>query len=156
MLKPAVARYQESTQGIAFRGDAAFAEPEMYDYLESEGIEYTIRIPVNQILQAETAHVLWRPVGRPAHYVQRVHKSFRHKAASWLRPRRVVAKVEWHPGERFPRVGFIVTNLRCKSTNVVAFYNKRGTCEQWMIEWKRTSKGRRLSCRSFDANAVRL
>ena len=26
-------------------------------------------------------------------------------------PRRVVAKVEWHPGELYPRVGFIVTNM---------------------------------------------
>ncbi len=28
-----------------------------------------------------------------------------------VRPRRVVAKVEWHPGELHSRVGFIVTNL---------------------------------------------
>ena len=26
-------------------------------------------------------------------------------------PRRVIAKVEWHPGELYPRVGFIVTNM---------------------------------------------
>jgi hypothetical protein len=40
--------------------------------------------------------------------VQRFYKSFRYKAASWSHPRRVVAKVEWHPSELFPRVGFIV------------------------------------------------
>ena len=42
----------------------------------------------------------------------------------------VVAKVEWHPGELYPRVGFIVTNIVRPAENVVAFYNKRGTCEQ--------------------------
>ena len=35
------------------------------------------------------------------------------KMQSWLRhlARRMVAKVEHHSGELFPRVGFIVTNL---------------------------------------------
>ena len=156
VLKPVVARYRARANSIAFRGDAAFAQPNMYEYLESEGIEYAIRLPSNQILQAEIGHLLKRPVGRPAHYVQRFYKSFRYRAASWAHPRRVVAKVEWHFGELFPRVGFIVTNLHRKSKNVVDFYNKRGTCEQWIKEWKGALKGTRLSCRSFNANAVRL
>ena len=41
-----------------------------------------------------------------------------------------VAKVEFHYGELFPRVGFIVTNLGTSSRAVVRFYNKRGTAEQ--------------------------
>jgi len=40
-------------------------------------------------------------------YVRRFHASFHYQAQSWDRPRRVVAKVEWHPGELYPRVGFI-------------------------------------------------
>ena len=71
-------------------------------------------------------------------------------------PRRVVAKVEWHPGELYPRVGFIVTNMARPAENVVAFYNKRGTCGQWIKEGKGAIKWTRLSCRSFAANAVRL
>ena len=39
-------------------------------------------------------------------------------------------KVEWHPGELYPRVGFIVTNMSRPAKTAVAFYNKRGTCEQ--------------------------
>jgi hypothetical protein len=39
----------------------------------------------------------------------------------------VVAKVEHHAGELFPRIGFIVTNLTLPSRGVVRFYNKRGT-----------------------------
>ena len=71
-------------------------------------------------------------------------------------PRRVVAKVEWHPGELYPRVGFIVTNMSRPAERVVAFYNKRGTCEQWIKEGKNAIKWTRLSCCSFAANAVRL
>jgi Transposase DDE domain group 1 len=48
----------------------------------------------------------------------------------------VIAKVEWHPEELYPRVGFIVTNMSRPAERVVAFYNKRGTCEQWIKEGK--------------------
>jgi hypothetical protein len=72
------------------------------------------------------------------------------------KPRRVVAKVEWHPGELVPRVGFIVTNLSRPAERVVAFYNKRGTCEQRIKEGKGAIKWTRLSCRTFAPNAVRL
>jgi hypothetical protein len=52
-----------------------------------------------------------------------------YQAGSWNKPRRVVAKVEWHPGELYPRVGFIVTNLARPVERLVAFYNHRGTEE---------------------------
>jgi hypothetical protein len=68
----------------------------------------------------------------------------------------VIAKVEWYLGELYPRVGFIITNMSRPAKNVVAFYNKRGTCEQWIKEGKGAIKWTRLSCRSFAANAVRL
>jgi hypothetical protein len=70
--------------------------------------------------------------------------------------RRVIAKVEWHSGELYPRLGFIVTNMSRPTERVVAFYNKRGTCEQWIKEGKGAIKWTRLSCRTFAANAVRL
>jgi len=68
----------------------------------------------------------------------------------------VIAKVKWHPGELYPRVGFIVMNMSRPAERVVAFYNKRGTCEQWIKEGKGAIKWTRLSCRTFAANAVRL
>ncbi len=156
VLTPVVARYRRSATSIAFRGDAAFAQPNLYEFLEAEGIEYAIRLPANQILQARISNLLKRPVGRPPHHVQRLYKSFHYKAASWPHPRRVVAKVEWHDGELFPRVGFIVTNLSSSSKNIVGFYNKRGTAEQWIKEGKGAIKWTRLSCRSFNPNALRL
>lgn len=68
----------------------------------------------------------------------------------------MVAKVEWHQGELYPRVGFIVTNLSRPSERVVKFYNGRGTAEQWIKEGKNALRWTRLSCRTFGHNAVRL
>ena len=99
---------------------------------------------------------LTRPVGRPPKKPIVLYHSFRYQAASWEIPRRVVAKIEWHAGELFPRVGFIVTNLRWKSSNVVRFYNKRGRAEQWIKEGRYALKWTRLSCHDFVDNHVRL
>lgn len=88
--------------------------------------------------------------------VQRFPASFSYQAKSWSRKRRVVAKVEWHPGELYPRVGFIVTNLARPANRIVAFYNQRGTAEQWINEGKNALKWTRLSCSAMNANAVRL
>ena len=95
-------------------------------------------------------------VANEANEVRRFHANFTYQAGTWTKPRRVIAKVEWHPGELYPRVGFIVTNLSRPADRVVAFYNKRGTCEQWIKEGKGAIKWTRLSCRTFAANAVRL
>jgi hypothetical protein len=84
------------------------------------------------------------------------YKGFLHQAASWKTARRVVAKVEFHFGELFPRVGFIVTNLETDGRAVVRFYNKRGTAEQWIKEGKQAAKMTRLSCHRFRSNEVRL
>jgi hypothetical protein len=156
VLEPVVVRYRGTVKRLYFRGDAAFANPEMYEFLEAERIGYTIRLPTNSVLQRRIGYLLKRPVGRPPHEVRRYYASFTYQAQSWNRPRRVVAKVEWHPGQLYPTVGFIVTNLARPAERVVAFYNQRGTAEQWIKEGKGAIKWTRLSCRTFAANAVRL
>ena len=88
--------------------------------------------------------------------MQRFHASFRYQAGSWDKKRRVVAKVEWHPGELYPRVGFIVTNLTRPANRVVAFYNRRGTAEQRIKEGKNAIVWTRLSRTRFRNNEVRL
>jgi DDE family transposase len=156
VLEPVIARYRGSMKRLYFRGDAAFGNPEMYEFLEAERIGYAIRLPANRVLQDRIGYLLTRPVGRPAHEVRRYYASFSYRAQSWNRSRHVVAKVEWHPGELYPRVGFIVSNLPRSPEGIVAFYNQRGTCEQWIKEGKNAIKWTRLSCRTFAANAVRL
>jgi hypothetical protein len=156
VLEPVIARYRGIVKRLYFRGDAAFANPEIYEFLEAEGMSYAIRLPADSILQSKIGYLLKRPVGRPAHDLRRYFASFSYQAQSWKKPRRVVAKVEWHSGELYPRVGFIVTNLVRPAERVVAFYNQRGTAEQWIKEGKGAIKWTRLSCRTFAANAVRL
>ena len=84
----------------------------------------------------EIEDILFRPPGRPSAKPLVRYKSFRYQAASWSKPRRIVAKVEHHPGELFAQPGFIVTNMTRPSRSVVRFYNKRGTAEQWIKEGK--------------------
>jgi hypothetical protein len=156
VLEPIIKRYQDKDIIRYFRGDAAFANPDIYRLLESEDYFYAIRLKGNNILQDHIGHLLNRPVGRPPKKPIVRYRSFQYQAASWKKSRRVVAKIEWHEGELFPRVGFIVTNLRLKSSNVVKFYNKRGTAEQWIKEGKYALKWTRLSCHDFDDNQVRL
>ena len=139
-----------------FRGDAAFARPELYEYLETEGYLYAIRLPSNAVLQREIEHLLTHPVGRPPNKPVVWYHDFLYQAGSWDRSRRVVAKIEWHKGELLPRVGFVVTNLRRPSWRVVKFYNGRGTAEQWIREGKNAVKWTRLSCHDFVDNLVRL
>jgi hypothetical protein len=156
VLEPVVARYRDRKLRRYFRGDAAFAAPDIYEYLEAEGFTYAIRLKANAVLQECIAHLLTRPVGRPPNHVRRSYVSFSYQAGSWDKKRRVVAKVEWHSGELYPRVGFIVTNLSRPAERVVTFYNQRGTAEQWIKEGKNAIKWTRLSCRKFRNNAVRL
>jgi len=156
LLEPGIARYRDSVKRRYFRGDAAFANPEIYELLEAEGGGYAIRLPANRVLQDKIGYLLKRPVGRPPHEVRRYYASFSYQAQSWNKPRHVVAKVEWHPGQLCPTVGFIVSNLARSAEGIVAFYNQRGTCEQYIKEGKNAIKWTRLSCRTFAANAVRL
>jgi len=156
VLKPIVARYRDDEIRRFFRGDAAFADPKVYRYVEAERYLYAIRLPANAVLQREIEPFLPRPVGRPSNKPIVRYHDFLYQAESWHRPRRVVAKIEWHKGELFPRVGFIVTNLRRSAEGVVEFYNQRGTAEQWIKEGKNAVKWTRLSCHDFLDNQVRL
>ncbi len=156
VLEPVVTRYRARMKRRYFRGDAAFANPDIYEFLEAENYKYTIRLPANSVLQESIAWLLKRPVGRPLHEVRRYYASFSYQAGSWSKPRRVIAKVEWHPGELYPRVGFIVTNMTRPAERVVVFYNHRGTAEQWIKEGKNAITWTRLSCSRFAADAVRL
>ena len=129
-LSPIVDRYRGMDKKLYLRGDAAFAIPDIYEYLEGKGILYAIRLPANQVLSREIDHLMTRPVGRPSKKPKTFFHDFSYRAASWKSSRRVIAKVEWHQGELFPRIGFVVTNMSSSPQAVVNFYNRRGTCEQ--------------------------
>ena len=99
-------------------------ECRVYEFLEAERIKYAIRLPANEVLQNRIAYLLKRAVGRPPTDVRRYYANFTYQAGSWERPHRVIAKVEWHPGELYPRVGFIVTNMSRPAERVFAFLGR--------------------------------
>ena len=160
VLRPVLPRYspkaRPSITRRRFRADAAFAIPALFDLLEAEGWDYASRTKGNPKLHARITWLAKRRPSRPPHHVVRHYTSFHYRARSWSKARRVVAKVEFHPGELFPRVGFIVTNRTLPNERVLAFYNDRGTAEQHIKEGKHALKWTRLSCMRFAANAVRL
>ena len=123
VLDPVVERYFTAAVRLLFRADAAFAKPEIYEYLETRQIYYAIRLPANEVLQRKIAHLLTRPTEGPSPKPIVSYHDFTYQAQSWNVSRRVVAKVEWHQGELFPRVGFIVTNLSYPTIGIVRFYN---------------------------------
>jgi len=156
VLEPVVARYRDKAIRKLFRGDAAFARPGVYEFLEAERYRYAIRLPANARLYRRVKNLIESPPDSPVKELITFSATFSYRAESWDKPRRVVAKVEWHPGELFPRLGFIVTNLTWSPSNVVEFYNGRGTAEQWIKEGKHALKWTRLSCHDFVDNQVRL
>ena len=156
VLLPVIARYRELKIPKFFRGDAAFASPKLMKLVEDENFWYAIRMKANAILERHIVHLLKRPVGHPSKKPKAIYHTFRYQAKLWDRLRRVVAKIEWHAGELFPRVGFVVTNLRRSPKRVIKFYNGRGTAEQWIMEGKYALKWTRLSCRRFRDNQARL
>ena len=123
-------RQQKQGKDVVFRADAAFAKPKDYEALEERGVRYAIRIPSNDSLERDIAELSTRPVGRPGHKPVVCYNGFLYQAASWTKARRVVAKIEFHFGELFPRVRFIVTNLETDSRALARFSNKQGTAEQ--------------------------
>jgi hypothetical protein len=125
--------------------------------LERRGVRYAIRLPANGVLERAVEALLVRPRGRPNYAPLVRYRSLQYQAASWDRPRQVIAKIEHHLGELFPRVGFIVTTLT--GTNraaVVRFYNQHGPAEQWIKEGKTATHWTRVSCHRFRANEVRF
>ena len=66
VLVPEIERQQAEGNRVAFRADAAFAKPEIYDALEQRDVDYAIRMPANKSLELEIEDILFRPPGRPS------------------------------------------------------------------------------------------
>ena len=103
--------------------------------------------PANQVLQNRIGYLLKRPVGRPRQsptILRQLHLS----GGKWTKPRRVIAKVEWHPGELYPRVGFVVTKMTRPAERVHAFYNRRGTSSSGSRKAmvRSSGRGRHVEC----------
>ncbi|MBM4463464.1 MAG: transposase [Chloroflexi bacterium] len=67
VLEPIIIRHKRAVVRLYFRGDAAFASPEIYEYLEEHGSLYAIRLPSNEVLDLPLQHLMKRPVCLPRH-----------------------------------------------------------------------------------------
>jgi len=141
---------------IKLRGDAGFAFPLLYEFCEFFDIEYAIGIPANCVFQqrAEPRQKQLKRRYRHTQLPQRSFSSFRHRARSWSHQRRICYKAEHSAAGTNLR--FVVTNCAGRASEVFAFYNDRGECENRIEEFKNGFCADRLSCHRFLANAFRL
>jgi hypothetical protein len=158
MLLRIVPRLERAFPGvrIRLRGDAGFALPLLYEFCEFFGIQYTLGIPANCVFQrrAEPLQKKLKRRYRRTELPQRSFSSFRHRARSWSRQRRICYKAE-HTAVG-TNLRFVVTNRAGRAAKVFAFYNDRGECENRIEEFKNGFHADRLSCHRFLANAFRL
>jgi hypothetical protein len=141
---------------ITLRGDAGFALPLLYEFCEFFGIQYTLGIPANSVFQRR-AEPRQKRLQRRYHRTQlpqRSFSSFRHRARSWSHQRRICYKAE-HTAVG-TNLRFLITNCTGHASEVFAFYNDRGECENRIEEFKNGFRADRLSCHRFLANAFRL
>lgn len=141
---------------ISYRADAGSAAPEIYRTLESLGAFYTIGIASNSVFKKRTQRWITkaeRKYARTQTPIRRFY-SFRHRAKSWNKQRKILVKIE--VGPLGTNVRFVITNRPGRAEALYSLYDERGQCENWIKAYKRGLSGDRLSCHSYRANALRL
>ena len=141
---------------IFLRGDAGMATPKVEAKLEAEGVRYVLGIGTNRVFKARVAGLVAKAqtrydrTNRPVY----IRTSFWHRAKSWPHHRRILVKIDLTA--QGLNVRFMVTNRRGRAADLVAWYDDRGTSENWIKELKLDIHADRLSCHRFRANAFRL
>jgi hypothetical protein len=131
ILKRIVSRLREAWPEveIELRADAGFAVPEIYDYCEAEGIDYTIALITNARLEELAAPLLEEAKERYEAHQRKVRllSEGRYQAGSWDRERRVVYKAEVM--DEGTNTRFLVTNKPEVSNELYDHYIERGETE---------------------------
>jgi hypothetical protein len=147
------------TTRITFRGDGHYARPEAMVWCEEHGISYIFGLTGTRPLARkveEAADAIRTDRALADKPVVRGYAETRHRAKSWDRERRSVARIE------ATRLGldirFVVTNLTIGSPAWIydSFYCARGQAENLIKLHKTQLASDRTSCRSALANQVRL
>jgi hypothetical protein len=144
---------------ILFRGDGHYCRPEAMSWCEENSVDYVFGLPGTKPLSKkvdETADTVRVERAIDDKDVVRGYAETRHKAKSWDRERRAVARIE------ATRLGldirFVVTNLSHGSAEWLyhSLYCARGQAENLIKLHKTQLASDRTSCRSALANQVRL
>jgi Transposase DDE domain group 1 len=139
------------------RADAGFAVPEVYDYCEKEGMDYTIGLISNPRLEEIVQDLLERAKWESEHHdgqKVRLLSDASYQADTWEHSRRVIYKAEvLQKGEN---TRFVVSTRPDRPSELYDWYVRRGEAEGWIKDFKRALKADRLSCHRFFANQFRL
>jgi hypothetical protein len=146
---------------LRVRLDGGFAAPQIFAFLEAQGLEYVVAMGKNPALVRRAARlmgrarVLSREKGTSAH----VYGETRYATRTWPHRRRVLIKAEVvrYPG-REPRDNprFVVTNLSGSPRHLYErVYCARGDVENRIKELHHGLEIDRTSCSRFLANQLR-
>ena len=139
LLVSEIERQQVAGTRVAFRADAAFAKPEIYDALEQRDVDYAIRMPSNKSLELDIEDLLFRPPGRPSRKPLVRYKSFRYQAKSSNH-----AQTDRRQGGAPPRCVLLQTSrdvLRRDTPQDAARRRDRRGCSTRGKLWHRPSDG---------------
>ena len=142
---------------IEVRADSGFAVPRLYAWCEASGVDYTIGLIPNPLLEAAAAPLLAQAQAQSAAQdgaKVRLAGETTYQAGTWPHPRRVVFKAEVL--DKGPNTRFVVTTRTDDPLAVYDWYVDRGEPENWIKDFKNALQADRLSCHRFWANAFRL
>ncbi len=125
-LEPVLRHYAGKGISIKVRGDVAFAIPGLYELCEELRIDYAVRIKENKKIAEKLEEYTKKPVERPVNKPMIKYVNFRYRAGTWKKERRIVAKIEQHPGELFARIGYIATSLKQGNKQIVKYLQQGG------------------------------
>ena len=144
---------------LLLRGDSGFATPVLYKQCETNGTSYAIRLKENKNLRALASDIedhLYEMTQQDKVSYAAAYGEFMYQAGSWEYPRRVVCKVEKPTDQMVHLFTFIVTNMDSSPEDVIRFYCKRGTMENFIKESKNGFDFAAVSSSSKIVNANRL
>ena len=146
---------------LRLRLDGGFAAPEIFDFLEAEGLEYVIAMAKNKVLERRAARLMGtaRRLSRESGETAHLYSECRYAAKTWEHRRRVIIKAEVvrHPG-RDPKDNprFVITNLTGSPRHLYeGIYCARGDIENRIKELHHGLEIDRTSCARFLANQLR-
>ncbi len=147
---------------LQVRLDGGFAGPEMFDFLEEEGVKYVVAMASNSVLKALAEPMMKqaRRLSKKSGETEHVYGECHYAAGTWSRERRVIIKAEVvRLAGREPKDNprFVVTNLRRVPQRVYeAVYCQRAHIENRIKELHYGLAIDRTSCTSFWANQLRV
>ena len=144
---------------LLLRGDSGFATPVLYKQCETNGTSYAIRLKENKNLRALASDIedhLYEMTQQDKVSYAAAYGEFMYQAGSWDYPRRVVCKVEKPTDQMVHLFTFSVTIMDSSPEDVIRFYCKRGTMENFIKESKNGFDFAAVSSSSKIVNANRL